>query len=1404
MEKPVKKGISSLGIIFINLLFLILLLTIVLAVDTTPPIINSINASPNPLDAGNLLTITANVTDDILVKSVLVEINGTNYSMQHIAENDTLLSDGFESRNLSNWTTSGAGAAWRNSSASPFSGVIHIRAEPQNLGGSIIETNISTLGFRDIDFSFYAATTNLDAADNFNIDWNDGSAWINLVTTAGSGAGEFAGVTGYRFFGFSLPESANNKNNISIRFSCIAGGVGEVCDVDIVSVTKVPFGDLWSYVYNTTGLSGGLHNYTAYANDSSGNSAVPVRSNFTITAADTTLPIITGSLNKSINSILQNDAINATFNATDETGLNIGQILINDTGALRIFNFTLSGASSQFSQNFTVSCSAGCVVNVTGRANDTSGNFRQNETIFTVQAVAADTTPPIVNTTFNVTNPLVNSVINFSGNITDGVGLLSANITYNMSGALTKANYTISGTRASIHNITTITGCVETCVINFTMYATDTSNNVKQNSTLITVTDRTPPIVNTSLNKSLTNILENDIINLTANTTDGVELSFGQIIVNASPSGQALIRYFNFSLEGKTKAEFSQNITINCAAGCVINFTVKVNDTSNNFRTNDTVITVSSVDTAKPTVILDKPDNNYYNDTYLYANITFNGTAADNIELKNATLYHNASGIWKGNLSSILSGISAGFKFSLNLTNATFTWNVEACDAAGNCNFSTTNRTIILNFTGIANASNITNATAFSVLNFTPANNSLNVSLKQDITATFNQDANDSTLNNSTIIVKDSSNNAVRGKIKYFSSERKVRFNPHRFLKENETYTVNLTKDIKSDNGTSLDSYFIWKFTTEIKDTDKDGILDIDDNDDDNDGIDDSGDFLKGINASHIKTDIVGLTVKVNDSTNISKNFDKKELVQFLVNNSIIVEFNFSFGQSMVLDLTNISVQQNDNSSKGSIIINSLIVNATLKTFYLDNLSSYDGVCIKDADVDAISDMSNDCKSAFETFVACPGNAKNYDCSINGTRLKLTGLNHSGAQQSNDNAPPRIDLMSISYSGTSTVSATLTVITDEDANCKFDAVDVSFGNMGSSMSGSGTQHTGSRSYSTDTSGTYYVLCRDSFGNTMSSSNSISFNADVTESSGSETAGGGSGGGGGGSFLNFSICKEKWACDDWNECKNDFQTRKCFDLNNCGTKNQRPKEFQSCRKACEEIWQCSQWSICSDGVSKRECYDLSKCGTEDLKPSEYEECEFIAECYNLVQDQGEEGIDCGGACPVCETCFDRVQNQGEEGIDCGGPCRPCRAGDVLTGKNILVFSESLPRANLIFTFVIVVVLLFLAFKGVHTFKNVIKKSEEYRKDNKNEILSKLKDKYGINKMKPLTPETLENQRFSGSQKFEKFFRKPKKVYTFEIKKRNIEEIKAKPFKTTATGSSKDKILNVLKEAHQNGR
>ena len=94
-------------------------------------------------------------------------------------------------------------------------------------------------------------------------------------------------------------------------------------------------------------------------------------------------------------------------------------------------------------------------------------------------------------------------------------------------------------------------------------------------------------------------------------------------------------------------------------------------------------------------------------------------------------------------------------------------------------------------------------------------------------------------------------------------------------------------------------------------------------------------------------------------------------------------------------------------------------------------------------------------------------------------------------------------------------------------------------------------------------------------------------------------------------------------------------------------------------SCYPIWNCTQWGPCLySNISLRTCTDLKNCGINISKPAEYQSCYYIASCNDLIKNNGETGVDCGGPCKSCPSCRDLMQNEGEEGIDCGGPCLPC--------------------------------------------------------------------------------------------------------------------------------------------------
>ena len=81
--------------------------------------------------------------------------------------------------------------------------------------------------------------------------------------------------------------------------------------------------------------------------------------------------------------------------------------------------------------------------------------------------------------------------------------------------------------------------------------------------------------------------------------------------------------------------------------------------------------------------------------------------------------------------------------------------------------------------------------------------------------------------------------------------------------------------------------------------------------------------------------------------------------------------------------------------------------------------------------------------------------------------------------------------------------------------------------------------------------------------------------------------------------------------------------------------------------CYDDWICTAWTVCSAaGLQTRTCgfNDYPDCKLIIQKPSEQQSCKPAVVAPPVVV-------------PV-ENCFDGMQNQNEEGIDCGGMCAPC--------------------------------------------------------------------------------------------------------------------------------------------------
>jgi len=446
----------------------------------------------------------------------------------------------------------------------------------------------------------------------------------------------------------------------------------------------------------TLNLANGNYTWNCLAYDTAGsidwgNSNRSILINYT----DLFLPRVNATLNISRTRVGTSGVVNLSANVSDDNQLSFGQIIVNDTGFNRIFNFSLSGTSAKFSQNITLSASLGTVINFTARANDSRNNFATNDTIITV----VDIILPVINGTLNksLTGIENRDVINLTANATDETGLSFGQIIVNISGFKRIFNFSLGGATSATFSQNITINVSAGSAINFTVRVNDTANNFRDNITTITVMDLTSPIVNSTLNVSRTSIGATDTVNISANVSDDTQLSIGQIIVNDT----GFIRFFNFSLSG-TSRQFSQNITLSASLGTVINFTARANDSRNNFAMNDTIITIG--DRTLPTVnaSLNKTFNNITRNSVV--NLTANST--------------DETGLSFGQIIVNISGFIRIFNFSLSGTASAFSQNVTLNVTRGN----------VINFTARVNdtSNNIrTNDTIITIANTPPSGLSL-------------------------------------------------------------------------------------------------------------------------------------------------------------------------------------------------------------------------------------------------------------------------------------------------------------------------------------------------------------------------------------------------------------------------------------------------------------------------------------------------------------------------------------------------------------------------------------------------------------------------------------------------------------------------------------------------------
>jgi hypothetical protein len=183
---------------------------------------------------------------------------------------------------------------------------------------------------------------------------------------------------------------------------------------------------------------------------------------------------------------------------------------------------------------------------------------------------------------------------------------------------------------------------------------------------------------------------------------------------------------------------------------------------------------------------------------------------------------------------------------------------------------------------------------------------------------------------------------------------------------------------------------------TNILDTDGDGIADSEEQDEDNDGLNNSIDFLVG-NASNINTNIENIKLKINGSDNCSQQFRGVTRLNFTNGTHPLLEFDYNFSEESKLILGEVIIEkQNSTASLGQILVKINLTNLT-KTVYLDKVRNSGRICLKDAWIDDIEEISSGCNGTNEYLINCPGTKGRYGCSVTSSQYRLTNLVHSGA-----------------------------------------------------------------------------------------------------------------------------------------------------------------------------------------------------------------------------------------------------------------------------------------------------------------------------------------------------------------------------------------------------------------------
>ncbi len=252
-----------------------------------PIVIVSLSENPDPVAQNSNVTITANVTSDNEISSVWAELGGVNYSMVRQLQTElvTKWTEDFSSdTDWATWDSEGWGIAYVNSASD-----------------CIDDSNDDCMNADGFGTNDLYKQTDIDLSDCVN-----GSAYFYIEKVKEEGTLESSDCMEAHFsedsgnswssdYNILCDDDPDPTKNITIPDQYLTsqarvmiekenfGGFGEDVWLDgfRIDCSVQNFTGLWELSHNTSDETG-LVSYTVYANDTSGNNAVPKTGNFTV------------------------------------------------------------------------------------------------------------------------------------------------------------------------------------------------------------------------------------------------------------------------------------------------------------------------------------------------------------------------------------------------------------------------------------------------------------------------------------------------------------------------------------------------------------------------------------------------------------------------------------------------------------------------------------------------------------------------------------------------------------------------------------------------------------------------------------------------------------------------------------------------------------------------------------------------------------------------------------------------------------------------------------------------------------------------------------------------------------------------------------------------------------------